>query len=290
VSNALALVSLIVVTQIRGSLPLLVIALSGTRMTVVMASGFYAFGRRYPWLTPAPSAVHWTCVIRLLKLGGKYMVTQLAALGIYQSQPFIITQLLGPAKVTIFVIACRILTLPLDLTYMATVPFISAFSEAKSRGDWQWIKGAYKSSTFASIAIGVPVVAAVAVIAKPLIRVWAGPAAVPDFALIVWLGIYTLVGVAMMPAGQMLSGIERLNQLALSAALCAVAVIGLAILFAPWWGLSGIALAMAASKVFTFWPIQAYEARRIMRIASCQVEAPESNLATSLPGDRGTDV
>ena len=70
-SNALALVSLIFVMQIRGGLPLLAIALSGTRMVVVMASGVYAFARRYPWLAPAPSAVRWVCVRRLLKWAGK---------------------------------------------------------------------------------------------------------------------------------------------------------------------------------------------------------------------------
>ena len=53
--NALALVSLVVVTQFQGGLPLLVIALSGTRMAVAMGSGWYAFFRRYPWLAPAPS-------------------------------------------------------------------------------------------------------------------------------------------------------------------------------------------------------------------------------------------
>jgi len=54
------------------------------------------------------------------------MVTQLAALGIYQSQPMIITQMLGPASVVIFVVSYKIITLPMDLIYMATQPFIAA--------------------------------------------------------------------------------------------------------------------------------------------------------------------
>ena len=154
------------------------------------------------------------------------MATQMASLGIYQSQPFIITQLLGPAKVTIFVIAYKIIALPIDIAYMATVPFVAAFSEAKSRGDWQWIKGAYKNSTLASAVVGLPVVVGIAFFAKPLIRIPAGASAVPDFGLIISLSVYTLVGVVMMSAGQMLSGLERLNQLAISAVLCAVGVIG----------------------------------------------------------------
>lgn len=60
------------------------------------------FFRRYPWLTPRPSAVRWSSIKRLLPLGGNYMITQSAGLGIYQSQPLIITQMLDPSYVVIF--------------------------------------------------------------------------------------------------------------------------------------------------------------------------------------------
>jgi hypothetical protein len=51
-----------------------------------------------------------------------------------------------------------------------------------------------------------------------------------------------------MMSGQLLTGVERLNPLTLSIVLCALGCMGLGILFAPWWGLSGIAFAMAISK------------------------------------------
>jgi hypothetical protein len=70
-----------------------------------------------------------------------------------------------------------------------------------------------------------------------------------------------------MMSGQLLTGVERLNPLTLSIVLCALGCMGLGILFAPWWGLSGIAFAMAISKIVTFWPIQMYEVRRIFRAA-----------------------
>jgi O-antigen/teichoic acid export membrane protein len=279
-SNVLALAGLVIVTQFRGGLPYLVIALSGTRSAVLFANAYYVFFRRYRWLIPAFSAVRWPRITRLLKLGGKYMVTQLTSLGIYQSQPMIITQLMGPAQVVVFVVAQKIITLPNDLVYMGTAPFVSAYGEAKARDDWNWIKGAYKNSTIASLGFGVPVMAVIAIFAKPLIRVWAGPAAVPGSALVLWLSIYTLIGIALMSAGQMMCGLERVNSLVLSLTLCAAAVVGLGILFAPWWGLSGIAFAMAAGKLFTFWPIQAYEIRRVYRTAKLHA-APRTTLSAA---------
>ena len=268
VSGVVSLLGLIVVTRFHGGLPQLVIAVSGVPALVLLANTYHAFVRRYPWLAPAPSAVRWTCTRRLLKLGGKYMIMQLASLGIYQSQAMIITQMLGPSKVVIFVVTAKVITLPVDLAYMGTVPFVSAFGEAKARRDWNWIKGAFKNATFGSVALGMPLAAALALIAKPLILIWAGPSAVPDPHLVLWLFIYTAIGVCLMMAGQLLCGLERLEPLALSIVLCAIGCVVLGVLFAPWWGLSGVAFAMAISKIATFWPIQVYEVRRIFRATS----------------------
>ncbi len=157
---------------------------------------------------PAPSAVRWHCVKRLFSLGSKYLVTQLASLGIYQSQPIIITQMLGPAKVVIFVVAYKIIALPMDLVFMATQPFVPAFGEAKARQDWRWIQSAYKNAVRASLAFGLPLAAVIGLTAKPLIRIWAGPVAVPSTSLIVWLSIYSLIGIVLMAAGQMMSGLS----------------------------------------------------------------------------------
>jgi O-antigen/teichoic acid export membrane protein len=274
VSGFVSLLGLMIVTRFHGGLPQLIAAISGAPALVLLANVYHAFVRRYPWLAPAPSAVRWTCIRRLLKVGGKYMVMQLAALGIFQSQAMIITQMLGPSKVVIFVVAFKVITLPSDLVYMGTAPFISAFGEAKARRDWKWIKGAYKNATFASVALGVPLAAALALASRPLILIWAGPSAVPDPHLVLWLFIYTTVGVCLMMSGQLLCGIERLDQLALSIIVCAIGCVVLGVLFARWWGLSGVAFAMAVSTMVTFWPIQVYEVRRIFRAASAVTRPP----------------
>jgi O-antigen/teichoic acid export membrane protein len=265
VGSALALVSLIVVAQMKGGLPQLVLAISGTRAAVGFANVYFMFFRKYPWLKPLPSAVRWSSIKRLLSLGGNYMITQLAGLGIYQSQPMIITQMLGPSYVVIFVVAQKIVTLPNDLVFMATAPFISAYGEAKARGDWKWIQGAFRNSMIASLAFGVPVTIAIALVAKPLIRIWAGKAAVPNAQLILWLSVYTLICVGMLSVGQLLCGLERADILAYSLSLCALCTIGLGIVFARWWGLGGVGLAMALSKFCTSSPIQLFKIRGILR-------------------------
>lgn len=133
VSGIASLLGLVVVTRFHGGLPQLVLAVSGVPALVLLASAYYTFGRRYPWLAPAPSTVKWSCIQRLLKLGVKYMTMQLASLGIYQSQAILTTQTLGPSQVVVFVVAFKIMNLPSELVYMGTAPLISAFGEAKAR-------------------------------------------------------------------------------------------------------------------------------------------------------------
>jgi O-antigen/teichoic acid export membrane protein len=263
VGGVVSLAGLVVVTRFHGGLPQLVIVISGFPALVVFASAYHVFVLRYPWLAPAPSAVKWTCICRLLKLGGKYTVMQLSVLGIYQSQAIIITQMLGPSKVVIFVVAFRVIALPVELIYMGTAPLIAPLSEAKARQDWTWIRGAFKNATIASVGLGVPLAAALALLAKPLILVWAGPSAVPGYDLIFWLFIYTVVGISVMMARQLLCGIEQIETLLLSIALCSIGCVTLGVLFASWWGLSGVAFAMAVSMLVILAPIRVWDVRRV---------------------------
>lgn len=261
--GVISLTGLVVVTRFRGGLPQLVIVTSGLPALVVFASAYHVFVRRYPWLAPAPSAVKWTCIRRLLKLGSKYTAMQLSALGIYQSQAMIITQVLGPSQVVIFVVAFRVVALPVELIYMGTAPLIAPLSEAKARQDWTWIKGAFKYATIASVGLGVPLAAVLALLAKPLIFFWAGPLAVPGYDLIFWLFIYTIVGVSMTMARQLLCGIEQIETLLLSIVLCSIGCMVLGVLFASCWGLSGVAFAMAVSMLVILTPIRVYDVRRV---------------------------
>jgi len=272
--NLSSLVVLVIVTNFHGGLPQLVLALSGTRTVLGLINVYYMFFKRYRWLLPVYSAVRWHCLRRLFKLGAKYFVIQLGALGMYQSQPMIITQILGPAKVLIFVVAQKIITLPMDLVYMATAPLIPAFGEAKARNNWKWIKSAYRNVTLVSVAVGVSITLAIAVVAKPLIRVWAGPEALPDTSLILWLTLYNVIGVALMASGQLLIGVEKVNALAVSVTLCSLSIIGVGIVSCYWSGLSGVAMAMAVSKLLTVLPIQLWAVRRAFATGEAQsVEA-----------------
>jgi O-antigen/teichoic acid export membrane protein len=121
----------------------------------------------------------------------------------------------------------------------------------------------------------VPLAAALALFAKPLILIWAGSSAVPDLHLVLWLFSYTAINVSQVTAQQLLCGIERVEPVLLSIVSCASGCVVLGILFVSWWGLSGIAFAIAASMLITMWPIQFYEVCRVLRAARDMPLGPE---------------
>ena len=263
-TNLASLIALIVVTGLHGGLPQLVLALSGVKFVTGLGGTYYQFLHRYPWLFPTPSAVRWRCVRRLLTLGAKYMLTQLGAFGMMQSQPIIIAQILGPMSVIPFVVAQKVITLPMEVVYMSTAPLVPAFGEAKARNDWVWIKSAYRKASLGSLAIGLPILLVLSVAARPLIRVWAGASAVPEVPLILWLAVYNALGVSIIVAGQLLVGVERVNVLAASVVVCALITITSASVCCYEIGLTGVAVAMALSKLVILWPAQSWAVRRVL--------------------------
>jgi O-antigen/teichoic acid export membrane protein len=264
ISNSLSLLSLIVVTRFRGGLPLLILVVFGSRLLVSSVNGVYVYCWQYPWLFPRPSAIRLNRVKHLLVLGSKYMVSQISSLGIYQSQPMIITQILGPAQVPLFVISQKIVTLASSLVYTATSPLIPAYSEAAARSDWTWIHTTLKKALFISLMIGLPLTAAAGFAARPLMRLWIGGGSVPSPFLVLWLSIYTLTSIAVFSPGNVLVALGRMGILAVSVTLCALATVGLSIEFAHWWGISGIAFAMSISTVVFMGGSQFYTAYRLL--------------------------
>ena len=117
-SGFVSLVGLIVVTRFHGGLPQLIVALSGPSALVLLANAYHALRPPLPVARACALGREVDLHPGLLKLGGKYILVQMAALAIYRSQAIIITQMLGPSQVVIFVVTYKVVALPVDLAYL----------------------------------------------------------------------------------------------------------------------------------------------------------------------------
>ncbi len=263
--SLLSLVALIGVTRVRGGLPLLVFALSGVRLLVTLANTGYLFGRQYPWLAPLPQAVTRRSVRRLTSLGVKHMAAQLAGMGMFQSQPIIIAQTLGPVQVGIFNLTQRVLTLPLMVVQGFVFSLMPAYGEAEARQDWLWIRRTLKHSSLAAALVTVCMALCLAPFASSIVSFLAGPAMTPQPSLVFAVSFYAIVAGIVTPSSVMLYGLKRVGGQALGAAINAVATISLGIWLTRAWGLSGMGAAMAIALLAVNPIIQAMQIRTVFK-------------------------
>lgn len=261
-----SLIALIGVTQMQGGLPLLVASLFGVRLLFSLFNAGYLFFIRYSWLKPSPKAVTKKSFHGLMDLGWKYLIGQLSGIGMFQSQPFIITQIVGPEGVTVFGIAQRILTLPLMVVQMFSTPFMATYGEAKARGDWDWIKKNLRRTLILATVGSIVMVVPLCLLARTIIWYWLHkPEVLPSNGLIAFFGIYTVVACIVTPASVMLYGIERVGRQAIIAFLNAILTVGLGIIFTVYFGISGIVLAMLIALSLVNFIGQFVEIKRVFK-------------------------
>ena len=244
VGSISSLIVLIIVTQYQGGLPILVASLFGVKILFSFINAGYLFFIRHPWLKPVPRAVKKKSYRELINLGWKYLAAQLAGIGMFQSQPFILTQILGPESVGIFMIIHRLITLPLLIVNMFSFPFMPAYGEAKARNDWKWIEKNLRRIVPLAGLGAIATVIPIAFFAKTIIYYWVGTELIPPDRLIAALAIYTIIVSLVSPISVMLYGVERVGGQALIAFTNAVLNVLLGIIFTNLFGLIGIGLAM----------------------------------------------
>ena len=240
-----SLAALIVVSKFEGGLPLLVLALTFTRSLVVFGATIYLFTRRHPELRPRLSFVRRNSLARLGGLGWKYLLQQLANIGMFQSQPMLVTHQIGPGAVGIYNVAYRILAIPQALTGFFLLPLVPAYGEARARKDWDWIWRTLRRTTVLSLLVGLAATAPLALALDWIVDAWIGHELIPPTALICWLAAYTVLTAVAAPFAVFFNGIERVGSMASIGLANAAVTITLAFALLPVMGIAGMGAAMA---------------------------------------------
>ncbi|NCC50031.1 MAG: hypothetical protein EOM20_02325 [Spartobacteria bacterium] len=245
-ASVLSLLALIVVTRMEGGLPLLIVALFGSRLLIAAVNLFYLFGYLHPEVRPSWRTINMSSIRELLGLGWKYMAQQLAGMGMYQVQPLLITRFLGPEQVGIFNIAQRLLTIPLLFVQMFSMPLVPAYGEARARADWGWIQRTLRRSVWSSLFVAGALILPIAFVLPWLCHLWMGAHVQVDAVFIGIMSLYILVNASITPIAVFFSGFQWMG----SQAVIALANTGVNVLLALYMlrfaGLSGMAWSMLA--------------------------------------------
>ena len=248
VGSAATLTAVLVAARTRGGMLALVAALAGAPLAVKAVTAGWLFFFRRPAFRPEWSAATRGTSARLLRHGSTFFVQQVAALVLLSTDNIIIARVLGAEQVTPYSVTWSLLGLTQVLT-MAAFPYLwAAYGEALARGDDAWVVRTLGRSLVAGTAATALLLVPLTLFGQPIIRLWAGPAAVPPTALLWWMAAWYLF----LAPGQMLSAfLNAMGKVRVQAWAGLLAAI-LNVILSVWWARAHGAAGVIAATVVTY--------------------------------------
>jgi O-antigen/teichoic acid export membrane protein len=127
-----------------------------------------------------------------MELGIKFFVLQIAAIVIYQTSNIIIAQLFGPSQVTPYNIAFKYFSAVTMIMGIILLPFWSAFTEAWTKKDIQWIKNTMKKLRMVWLLLSI-ITLIMLVFSNFIYRLWVGKEIVVPFRISVIIAAYVII-------------------------------------------------------------------------------------------------
>ena len=184
----------------------LVYGLSLVSANVLLSLWFY---RRHPEFRPY-SYIDKRHVRPLLQVGLQFFTIQLAVLVIFTTDKMMITQLFGPQYVTQYEVVFKLFSIITFVHGLISVPLWSAYTDAYHREDFVWIKRMLRKQLFAYGGIVLAVIA-LAIIVKPIVRIWIGSNFEVSLTLVISMSMYVLVSTWVNIFAYFLNGVQKIR-------------------------------------------------------------------------------
>jgi O-antigen/teichoic acid export membrane protein len=234
----------------KGNLLYLGITLTAVPVITTLILSFIVFDKKYKSFRPSISMVRFKEIKYILSLGLKFFIIQIAAIVFYQTNSIIISQLFGPAEVTPYSIAFQYFSVATFAFITILTPYWSAFTEAYTKGEVEWIKKVMKN--FKLIWLGLFVfVVVLYFLSGFLIHLWVGDKVVVQRGLFIVMALYVLINAFNGIYSQFLNGVGKVMIQFYMAAVLAIIHIPLSIFFCKRYGIMGIMFSTIFFGIFT---------------------------------------
>ena len=246
----------------------------------------YLLGR-LGWLRMRWSWYERALMGKLANVGVFFFLQQIASLVLFSASPVILSATLGVAAVTPFNLAQRVFG-PFQMVSNAyLLPIWPAYSEAKARGDWPWIRQTLWRSMFVVTVLCLLPMAAVTVYMRPIISVWTGgKAELPSQGLLWLLFFWNGATVFQQPFGYLLAGLSEVRRSTLYSVLTTALALGMIFPLIPRFGVSALPMGLLIGFLPFVFCGNAMETFIVLRRAAravANMPTPESALAAVAP-------
>ena len=251
ISSVISLVAIYLLTQYSSSSLLnFAIIFSSIPVLVLIAFNFYSFNNKYKDLKPSFKLFKRKYIKDIMGLGLKFFVIQIAAVILYSTDNFIITQLFGPVEVTPYNIAFKYFSIITMAFAIIATPFWSAITDAFIKKDFLWIKKSINN--LLKIALVFSIFAVIMVLGSDwFYNIWIGNKVLIPKLLTIFMAIYVITSVLTQPFVFYMNGTGNINIQLVLGAFGAIINIPLSIYFAKYlnMGIEGVILATVVCNV-----------------------------------------
>jgi O-antigen/teichoic acid export membrane protein len=241
----------------------------------VMSAGCMTFGSFFnlvwlliwkkPWLGPRISFVNRGTMRTLLNSGWSLFLIQIAGVVVFGSDNLVVSHYLGASEVTPYSVAWRLVGVAAILQSLLFPALWPAYAEAYARSDYNWIRGAFRFTLRASILLNLGCLILVVSWGRILIRIWAGAAAVPSYALLLAMALWALISGVMSAESCLLAALNQTREQAVLSVVAAAANILLSILMVKRVGSVGVILGTILSYLSILLIPQSLMVRRLLK-------------------------
>jgi O-antigen/teichoic acid export membrane protein len=259
------LVALLAVISFDGGLPWLVLGSFGFGLLVNLASAIWLFGFHKPWLRPKFAAVDVAFVRVLFSDGWKFFIISVGWMINWQTDNLVIAHYLGASQVTPYAITVSIFAFASGIPFLAYPSIWPAYTEAYAQGDYDWIRRTLRSNFKFNFLTSLVICVFLLIFCQAIVRVWAGPAAVPPYSVIVWMAIWRLMFSTLLVGNCLLNATGHLKGMTIYGTITAILNLTLSIFLAKIYGIPGVAAGTTIAYAIASYIPTFVEVRNVIR-------------------------
>lgn len=232
------------------------IVFSAVPVLILIILNLKAFINDYPDLVPRLSCWKFKFLKDIFGLGIKFFVLQISVLILFSTDNYIISRYIGPDEVVSYNLSHKFFGIANTLQLIVLAPFWSAFTDAYTRKDMNWVKGTMSrlNQLTVLLLVGILIMFFMAPFAYEL---WVGKEIQISRSLDFWMMLHFAVLIYFAPYNHFINGTGKINLHTIGYAISAVVNIPLSVFLARnlGFGVQGVIMATViclAPYVFLF--------------------------------------
>lgn len=246
IGQAVALLVIYILTlSTSGDMKLIAIALSWVPCLVVFICSIYLFRHQYAEYSPSRKFVDFSLVRDIVVLGGKFFVIQISMLVIFQMINIILSRVCGPESVTVYNVTYKYFSVSLMVFNIILAPFWSAFTDAYTRQDFNWMKQIRKK-LITTWALVVVVNLGLLLISPLFFKIWLKDSVTIPWSVSIAMCIYISILSYSTMYMTLLNGIGKVTVQMIIYVVCALVSVPLSFYLCGVYGIVGILIVFSA--------------------------------------------